>query len=210
MHNPRRFVASLIVGMLVVSGSLVTNAFAANYPPSRQSLIPGKPIIKPVPVQACAPGATAVVPTATSRTLPLVVGAPISIDKAKLSQNVLTPASVQNRPVRLAPSLILGGIKSNSKAPKAVFDRGATVEVQTPVDVPTVIVIKGLVPTSLGTISFIKGATSAKKNLLGSFEASKAGTITIPAITFRAANVCHAIAITTGAKSTTFAIRSVS
>ena len=151
----------------------IQSSFAADYPPSIETLEVGKPLATPVtPRQS---GTVAIVPVATSEVIPIVIGEPISVARANLANKSLTNSSVQSTPVKLTSSLTLGGIGADEKAPIARVTSTTKSEVQIPIDVPTRVSVSGLKAFSKGTASFIHSREKAIS--LGKITVSASGRV---------------------------------
>lgn len=192
------------VTALFVATALPTQANAADYPPSIESLEVGKPLAAKVEPKVV--GTTAVVPVATSTVIPLVIGEPISAAKAGLANKTLSNKSLEYSPVNLSSSLTLGGIGADEKAPVASIKSSAKSEVQIPIDVPTRVTVSGFKASATGTASFVDA--TGRSISLGKIIVSKSGRVSIPAFTFSKANISYKINLVINGKRTTFTIRS--
>jgi hypothetical protein len=204
MSRDFRRIGAILAGCLLVTGAnFSTPAMAADYPPSVEVLEVGKPLAQPVPAKVS--GVTAVVPVATDSVIPIVIGEPVTATSARLSTKTLTNASVESTPIKLTPSLTLGGIGADEKAPVATISSSRKAEVQIPVDVPTRVTVTGLRASATGTASFVdsRGRTIP----LGRIKVSSTGRVTIPALTFGKENVAYTIRLVVGGKTTSFTVR---
>ena len=195
--------AFVAVGLFATVANFSASAVAADYPPSVEVLEVGKPLAQPVSVKT--PGVTAVVPVATAGVIPIVIGEPVTATSAKLSDKTLSNSSVESTPIKLSPSLTLGGIGADEKAPVATISSSKKSEVQIPVDVPTRVVVTGFKASASGTATFVD--SRGKSVSLGKIKVSSSGRITIPALTFAKANIAYTIKLTIGGKTTSFTIR---
>ncbi len=198
----RKFFTLLFSIVLIGSPMVVQSAVAADYPPSVETLEVGKPVITPIPPRK--QDEDVVVPKATSTDIPLIVGDPKP--KETLKGKVLSNKSVEKSPVKLSPSLTIGGIGADEKAPTATFNKSKKTEIQVPTDVPTRITVTGFTPGAKGTASFID--SSNRSIPLGSVQANGDGKVFIPALTFSKGNVSYTIKLVFGGKTTTFTVRS--
>jgi len=204
MSRDFRPIGAILAGCLLVTGAnFSTPAMAADYPPSVEVLEVGKPLAQPVPAKVS--GVTAVVPVATDSVIPIVIGEPVTATSARLSTKTLTNTSVESTPIKLTPSLTLGGIGADEKAPVATISSSKRSEVQIPVDVPTRVTVTGLRASSTGTASFVDA--SGKSVSLGRIRVTSSGRVTIPALTFAKKNVAYTIRLIVGGKTTSFTIR---
>lgn len=202
--KPNNFIG--ILGAALVFSVVVQSqpSLAADYPPSIETLEVGKPLA--VALTPKESGTTAVVPVATSDSIPVLIGESVSIFKSKLTGKTLSNSTVESTPIKLSTSLTLGGIGADEKAPLASISRSKKSEVQIPVDVPTRIALSGFKASSRGTATFVDA--TGRSIPLGNIFVSSSGKITIPALTFSKANVSYKIKITVNGMITTFAIRS--
>ena len=197
-------VTAVVIGCLIATGAnFAAPAMAADYPPSVEVLEIGKPLTTPIATKAS--GTTAVVPIATAGEIPIVIGEPVTPSSAKLSTKVLSNASVESTPIKLTPSLTLGGIGADEKAPLATISSSKKSEVQIPIDVPTRVVITGFKASASGSVSFVD--SKGKSVSLGKVKVSASGRVTIPALTFSKNNVSYIIKVTIGGKTTSFTVR---
>ncbi len=178
------------------------SAVAADYPPSIETLEVGQPLITPVAPRV--EGQTVVVPKATSTDIPLIIGEPVSIKT--LANKVLNNKAVQQSPVKLSPSLTIGGIGADEKAPTATISASKKSEIQVPTDVPTRVTVSGLKASSSGKAYFVD--SSGKSISLGSIKVDANGKVYIPALTFSKGGVSYKISLVINGKTTTFTIRS--
>ncbi len=188
----------------VIPNLFIPSSTAAEYPPSVEVLEVGKPLAKPLPPKD--PELTVVVPKATSDTLPIIVGDPISAGQARLSTRTLSNKSVESTPIKLTSSLTLGGIGADEKAPVASVSSSKKNEIQIPADVPTRILVSGLKSGASGTVSFVD--SQGKSINLGRVVVSASGRVNIPALTFGKGGISYTIKILINGKTTILTIRS--
>ena len=193
----------VVLSIVATTGTYSVTAMAADYPPSVEVLEIGKPLIKKIPTKNS--GTTAVVPIASATVIPIVIGEPVTATSARLSTKVLSNSSVASTPIKLTPTLTLGGIGADEKAPVATISSSKKSEVQIPVDVPTRVVVTGLKASASGTATFVDA--NGKSVSLGKIKVSASGRVTIPALTFAKKYVSYTIKLTIGGKTTSFTIR---
>jgi hypothetical protein len=198
----QKFFTLLFSIVLIGSPMVAQSALAADYPPSIETLEVGQPMITPVAPRV--EGQTVVVPKATSTDIPLIIGEPVSIKT--LANKVLNNKSVQQSPVKLSPSLTIGGIGADEKAPTATISASKKSEIQVPTDVPTRVTVSGLKASSSGKAYFVD--SSGKSISLGSIKVDANGKVYIPALTFSKGGVSYKISLVINGKTTTFTIRS--
>jgi len=198
----QKFFTLLFSIVLIGSPMVAQSALAADYPPSIETLEVGQPMITPVAPRV--EGQTVVVPKATSTDIPLIIGEPVSIKT--LANKVLNNKSVQQSPVKLSPSLTIGGIGADEKAPTATISASKKSEIQVPTDVPTRVTVSGLKASSSGKAYFVD--SSGKSISLGSIKVDANGKVYIPALTFSKGGVSYKVSLVINGKTTTFTIRS--
>jgi len=198
----QKFFTLLFSIVLIGSPMVAQSAVAADYPPSIETLEVGQPMITPVAPRV--EGQTVVVPKATSTDIPLIIGEPVSIKT--LVNKVLNNKAVEQSPVKLSPSLTIGGIGADEKAPTATISASKKSEIQVPTDVPTRVTVSGLKASSSGKAYFVD--SSGKSISLGSIKVDANGKVYIPALTFSKGGVSYKISLVINGKTTTFTIRS--
>ncbi len=199
------FLKVAIIGF-AIPNLFIPSSTAADYPPSVEVLVVGKPLAKPLPPKD--PAKTVVVPKATSDKIPIIIGTPkwavnVLLDDRKTT--VLSDASVQS-PVRLRANLIIGGIGADEKAPVATVSRSKNSEIQIPTDVPTRISVTGFRSGDRGSISII--SKSGAVVLLGAALVNSGGRLVIPAFTFDKAGLSFVIRVIVNGRITDLTIRS--
>ena len=192
-----------LFSIFVIAASLIGQSAAnADYPPSVQILETGKPLFDPVAPKVS--GTAVIVPKATSKDIPLLIGEPVS--NKTLLNKVLTAKSVEQSPVKLSGSLTIGGIGANEKAPLATISTSRKFEVQFATDVPTRVLVTGLKPNASGEAYFV--GANGKSFSLGSIKVDSVGKVSIPALTFNRSGLTYSIKLVINGKTITFTIRS--
>ena len=199
----KKFFTLLFSFVLIASPMVAQSAVAADYPPSIKNPVVGKPLCVASSVKVN--GATVIIPTATAPEIPLIVGEPLSFKT--LATKLFNNKSVEQSPVKLSTSLLVGGIGSNEKAPTATISASKKSEVQIPIDVPSRITVTGLKPAATGK-AFLIDATGRTIDL-GTIKVDKNGNVFVPAFTFVRGSVGYIVNLVINGKTTTFTIHSI-
>ena len=177
-HARRTFGFSAVLSLALVIGA-TQGAVGATYPPVPGTGLPTVPTTIVVPVPPLVPGSIVEIPKAPGSkvvfTLILVLPTVTNL------KNLLSQA--RPRAVRVTPGLIIGGItRGDSRVPKVIVNTklNAPVEIQTKVNVPLSISLRGFKPRQTEKLIVIQGT---KRVVVGTFKVPANGVFILPAVT---------------------------
>lgn len=210
LTNKRKFksVIAGVVGFLFLTS--YSSAFAATYPPSIQPPKVGEPIQAPAPTLDAT--FSAIVPIAKFKSIPVLVGSPISLEKAAPllgKTKKINVAAFNKAPIRLETGLILGGVPSYqvSRTPLATVSSSKKSEVQTATNVPTRISVTGLKKNATASVSLL--VSYASQINLFTIRVSSKGVITLPPLTIQNIALPISLQVSVGTQSYTIPIRAL-